>query len=637
MLGKKYTNTIIFGAILLILNTLYFFSYFAFLQLPFSWLHFFYIVLSTLSYVLLVAFLRYKSWQALCYIFMVLFYFWGMMNFAYYKIFRSFLAFSPGQISEINLNLISMLKDFYFLIPVGVYVLTFFVLSASIVASVFYNKYSKKNVDEFFFNDRLLLVVSAKQRRSFFNVLFLLIIFLSINVVALSATAYLYKNPRILWWDISQQMTDLGLWGHFYDQVYTKFKKEKVEPEKDLSILEKAQKSFASLAPKTEPPVSSLRLPAYSARPNILVVQLESTGSWAVNNDPSPMPFLRSLIAENISTTKFQGNGCETINAEFASMCGFLPLSTEAISYSFKKNEFNCLPKILKEEYGYSTNFFHAGVSSFWSRDVLLPGWGFDNLFQTPYFRQKEDDASVFLKSIDELILAKKPFLGYISTFTAHSPHNEELIKYQKEKNNLTITPFTGKIGDNIKNVELKEEAIRKYFGFLTAEDDALRTLFKKLKDSGLAENTVVMLYGDHRFYNFKGDDPTNFQNYNDLPFVLVLPQRQKIEIKSVLSQIDIAPTILQLVASGEYEPQKQFLGTSLFSKNKNNVAINKCLGNIYMMQGDNVFEGNAKTDQYRLLSSPENITDIEKNNTLMLLSQFIKESDEALKSNLVQ
>ena len=146
-----------------------------------------------------------------------------------------------------------------------------------------------------------------------------------------------------------------------------------------------------------------------------------------------------------------------------------------------------------------------------------------------------------------------------------------------------------------------------------------------------------MLIYGDHRFYSFKGKDVGDFHLYNDLPFVLVLPQKQKASINSVTSQLDVAPTILQIVAADKYQNKTQFLGTSLFEKNKNNVVVNKCLGNIYLMQGKNIFEGNSKTDQYQFFSAEVNMTDIEKNHTLKLLSQFVKESDEALKSNLVQ
>lgn len=573
---------------------------------------------------------------------MLFFYLWGMVNFGYYKIFKSFLDFSPGQVSELNLALVSMLKDFYFLIPLRVYILTAIVFGASVIASAFYNKFSKEKIENFFFNDRRLLLIS-KKRRTVLQVSLIVLVFLVLNGFALLATSYFYKNPKLLWWDSNQQLTDLGLWGHFYDQIYNKFKKDEPkrneEPEPG-DALQNSKNIFAEITRLSGGTSNGLTVPQLAKLPNIVVIQLETTGSWALNNTPTPMPFLQSLIKENIGTTEMHGNSCETINAEYSALCSFLPLSNEPVSYSLKENNYNCLPQILRDKYNYNTNFYHSDVPGFWSRDTLLPRWGFDNLYLTPYFRQKLDDGKVLDSAFADLKKADKPFFGFISTFTAHSPHNEELIKYQKENNGITVESFAGKLNQELKSVEIKETELRNYFGFLRVEDDAIKTFFQKLKVSGLDKNTIVVLYGDHRFYNFKNFDEQiqlkNFLLYNQLPFVVVLPEKQTKRITNIISQIDIAPTLLSLVEGDLYQPRSQFLGQSLFT-GASNFAINKCLGKVYFINDKMVLEGNAKTDQYAVSSELVSLSELEKQSWLNLLSGFVRESDKALKDNLVK
>ena len=632
MQDKKVTIAATFLLILFCLNMIYFYVYFALLDLNFSWWHVFFIGVSTLSYFLLLNFLRWRIWQLLCVLLISVFFLVSLMNFAYYKIFRAFIDFSLSQTGQIDAAMIKHLSDFRYLIPAKLYWLTGIILTGIILNSIFYHKFSNQQTQKILFNFSALELMSEKKRRSVKQVLSLVILFCAVNLAAFGVSAYLYNNPRETWWNLKNQVADLGLWGYFYTQVYARTQEE--ETSGQISYLNKTKDYYRQLMEIKEKGAVPA-LPVLPSKPNILIVQLESVGSWAVENDPTPMPFLRSLMAENLTVSGFHSNSCETNNAEFLVSCGFTPNSYEPVNYSHQKNNFNCLPSKLKEKFDYSTYFFHANVPGFWDRNVMLPKWGYDNIFLTPYFRQKEDDTSVYNRALNELLKSDKPFFAFITSFTTHAPHNEELIQYQKEVNGLEIKPFTDKIDPWVlDNSELTENELRNYFGFLKANDDSLKFLFEKMKTSGLSDNTMVVIYGDHRFYDFESIDPIkNFNAYNEVPFVMILPNKSKGVLHEISSQIDIAPTLLNLLEGNKYEPENNFIGNSLYDKNYSDFAVNKCLGQIYYAADDLIVEGNAKSDVYRVLATDQ-LSGARDSFMMKVLSGFVKNSDQAIYNN---
>jgi lipoteichoic acid synthase len=118
-----------------------------------------------------------------------------------------------------------------------------------------------------------------------------------------------------------------------------------------------------------------------------LIIQLESIGQYAVNNEPSVMPYLQSLQKNNLTIPYFYATSCETINAEYTSLCSFWPDSIDPVNYKNKDNQFYCLPEILKNEHGYDTYFFHANTADFWDRDLLTAKFGFASKYFVPKTR----------------------------------------------------------------------------------------------------------------------------------------------------------------------------------------------------------------------------------------------------------
>ena len=145
----------------------------------------------------------------------------------------------------------------------------------------------------------------------------------------------------------------------------------------------------------------------------------------------------------------------------------------------------------------------------------------------------------------------------------------------------------------------------------------------------------MVVIYGDHRFYTFEsGDEIKNFNEYNRVPFVMVLLDKSKGLLGQVSSQVDIAPTLLNLVEGKDYVTKKNFIGASLYDKNRSDFAINKCLGQAYLASDNLIIEGNVKSNVYRVLFDRNNQSEEQQKALINLLSGFVENSDQAIYGN---
>ena len=79
--------------------------------------------------------------------------------------------------------------------------------------------------------------------------------------------------------------------------------------------------------------------------------------------------------------------------------------------------------------------------------------------------------------------------------------------------------------------------------GALRYADYSLNEFFKKAKKKSWYKNTVFVLVSDHCAYS-AGRTEINIEKYHIPAFIINLPNKQPKEIKTLISQIDIFPTL---------------------------------------------------------------------------------------------
>jgi len=293
------------------------------------------------------------------------------------------------------------------------------------------------------------------------------------------------------------------------------------------------------------------------------------------------------------------------------------------------------LPQILKDKLNYTTAVYHANSASFWHRDILNPKWGYNRLYFTPDYKLRASDHTVLDDVIGKIKEATGPTFNYIIGFTSHGPHNQEFIDLNHYENNLDIYPYPAPLNANSLSAATDATSIRNYFGFLTSVDNDIKDLFDQLAANNLLDKTIVIIYGDHRYYSFSsGDAVADFNNYNEIPFAMYVPGAYHGQAQEIASQADIAPTLLDLIAGAGDKTPPYFIGTSLFSSDHPNSAISKCLGENDYIDENIIIKNEKLLNTFTPLVFSQKYASIKYNDYVAAFSDVILRSDRILINN---
>ena len=295
---------------------------------------------------------------------------------------------------------------------------------------------------------------------------------------------------------------------------------------------------------------------------NIIVIQFESLQDLSVNrklNKIEITPNLNALIKDSI----YFKNGISQISmgttsdAEFAVNTSCYPLPAESVFRTMTNRKLIGLPSLLRTG-GYYTTTFHTNTASFWNRKNMYPRLGFNKWYDQSYFGTDyrgdsygAPDYVLYKKTIPVLKKLKVPFYAQIITVSSHSPF--DIPSWMKTVN----------FGQDVNY-----RFVGKYFKNINYADRQLGMFIKELKASGLYDDSLIVLYGDH-FGVSEGTITKNDANYikknmsilskilgrkfDDLdtfniPILFKMPGSIDAKIVSMpAGQVDIMPTLLNL------------------------------------------------------------------------------------------
>ena len=288
---------------------------------------------------------------------------------------------------------------------------------------------------------------------------------------------------------------------------------------------------------------------------NIIVISLESLQEFAINlevNGEEVTPFLNQFIQECYYFDNFyqQTSQGKTSDAEFITENSLYAADRGSAFYAKSQNQYESLASILKGQ-GYYTAVFHANEKEFWNRETMYEALGFDHFFDESAFLVNEEnsfgwgltDEAFFEQTLDYLKGLPQPFYAKLLTLTNHYPF-EIPEQYQY------ISPG-----------ETNNEIVNHYITTVCYLDEALKSFITNLKESGLYDNTIIVMYGDHyglseSYYEdlaiLLQEEEITLNRHLDLqrvPFIIHLPNQEEGEVVSTVSgQIDMKPTLLNLV-----------------------------------------------------------------------------------------
>ncbi|CAM3675782.1 LTA synthase family protein [Cytobacillus oceanisediminis] len=310
---------------------------------------------------------------------------------------------------------------------------------------------------------------------------------------------------------------------------------------------------------------------------NVILISMESTQNFVINekvNGQEITPFLNDFIKESYYFENFYHQTAQgkTSDSEFLVDNSLYPLSRGAVFFTHSGNEYNATPTILKDK-GYFTAALHANNKSFWNRDIMYQSFGYDRFYSLPDYQVSNEnsvgwglkDIDFFEQSVQHLKEMPKPFYAKFITLTNHFP-------FDLEEEDQFIQPYNS-----------ADKTVNNYFPTVRYQDEALKNFIQRLKEEGLYEDSIIILYGDHygisenhneAMGQFLGKEVTPFVStqLQKVPLIIHIPGQEGKTISKVSGQIDLKPTILHMLGidtKGSIE-----FGADLFAKDKMDFAV---------------------------------------------------------------
>ncbi|ANS77386.1 sulfatase [Paenibacillus yonginensis] len=305
---------------------------------------------------------------------------------------------------------------------------------------------------------------------------------------------------------------------------------------------------------------SKLENPVYFGQAkgkNLIIIQMESLQNFLINlkiDGQEITPNLNKLASESLYFPHFyqmvgQGN---TSDAEFVVNTSFYIPPNEAATQNYPDKQLPSLPKLMQEN-NYDTATFHTNIVEFWNRGELYKALGWNRYYDQKFYGTED---TVFFGPIDEVLYKKtlpelqkmdaadKPFYAQVISMTAHHPFT---IPHELDKIQLPERYQDTMVGD--------------YLRAQNYADWALGQFIQGLKDTGIWDNSVIMLYGDHQglpkyslskkemdlMEEIYGHEYGNIDMIN-IPLMISVPDTEPQVIDHVGGEVDIMPTAANLL-----------------------------------------------------------------------------------------
>jgi phosphoglycerol transferase MdoB-like AlkP superfamily enzyme len=309
---------------------------------------------------------------------------------------------------------------------------------------------------------------------------------------------------------------------------------------------------------------------------NMIFIMAESFDTFAINPSLTPNIYRMQNDSWNFNNFYSPLYYRNTADTEFMSQTGFYtsrhtPLTME----TYKDNYFPyTLPKIFKEA-GYGTYSFHNYTDYFYPRSDFHPNTlGYDEYYDAVDFGFLEEpkgvitnhiwqsDADLVEESLNILLDKPQPFFSYILTVSGHMDYEEG-------------HPIADQHIDDIRQIFIDEgrdmpaDDILYYHAANYELDLAIGILLDRLEAEGIAEDTVIVFFGDHYAYGLDKDDigdyvaitdpndekanedsPLGELRFQRVPMMIYNPGKTDVyrkDFTEVFASIDIMPTIANL------------------------------------------------------------------------------------------
>ena len=301
-------------------------------------------------------------------------------------------------------------------------------------------------------------------------------------------------------------------------------------------------------------------------RPNIL---------WIVAEDMSPVlgcygdkyaltPHIDALCEKSIKYTNAFASA-PICSPSRACLINGLPATSQGTHHmrsAFSIPAYmNGFPALLRAAGYYTTNNVKTDYNSANSNSIIQACW--DENSATADWSAKNRDT---------------PFFCIMNLMTSHQsramvwPYEKFVSEIQSQLNKSEIhDPLKAALPPYYVDTPVVRKTVARFYDCVTVMDKQLGTILKKLKDDGLAEDTIVFFYSDHGS-GLPRHKRALLDSGMKIPLMIHFPKKfqhlsalaQGVEADRLISFADFAPTVLKLAGLGV---PKYMQGRDFFSE----------------------------------------------------------------------
>lgn len=371
---------------------------------------------------------------------------------------------------------------------------------------------------------------------------------------------------------------------------------------------------------------------------NVIFIQMEGIDSWLFNKENMPTTY--KLLDNSINFTNhysFYNGGGSTFNSEFCVNTGYTsPFTYPTNAYSMNKNTFPYTLANLMNQQNYSVKAFHMNNREYYNRGINYSNWGYEQYYgledtgdynNTDYYLDRE--LILNEKFNEKLFPTTEHFVDYIITYSNHVPFSSnsgvcrQLLELDYADKIAKMTQ--SEKNDFFNNLNMDEESCMKRQ--VKETDYMVELLLMSLKEKGLYDNTVIVFFTDHYLFTASDELLAKYKDksnnlINHTPFFIWSADMKKEEVKKVTTQLNILPTMLNLLGISYNE--KWYVMTDALDSKYKPLAIFSDMswydGTHYVVDG--------------IIANSKKISEMELEEKNNLVEYLIKKNDLVLKYN---
>ena len=285
-----------------------------------------------------------------------------------------------------------------------------------------------------------------------------------------------------------------------------------------------------------------------SERKNLVMIIVESLNSWAIGltiDGREITPTLNAIARDTTAlvalNVKAQVKNGRSSDGKFIYDTGLLPLTGKAVAMYYSDANYPALPKALK---GYDAVEVTPDAPGLWNNETNSRSYGFRTIYNSRQFKPRfiangyRIDEVVFDEAFKVIQGQKQPFFTQVVTGSMHSPYDSPPADTTWISHSKAYTP-----------------QVRNYLERAAYTDHHLGIFLKRLADSRLMQNSVIVIASDHtELIDGAPCELTAPGATGNECTLLILNSGHPGRIENIVGQIDVYPTLLDIMGANQYK-----------------------------------------------------------------------------------